>query len=392
MSFSITNNSATAVVTSISTASSTYGTFSVTSGSFPLLSGQTVSGTNTLISNLKGSPYGTIQLFIDQGDAQLEVYINSVLYSALAYSSGIASIQVPILQVGDTIAINVDEADLPVPSATPSATPTNTPSVTPTMTVTPTQTATATPTMTPTPSSTPIPPADPSALGATYWLDFTDQSSLNLNNLGGGSFTIESATDQIASVVFSAQTGSPGNIPFYEPTGFNGVSGCTYNANGNPIQNLSGDFTASTEWTFAAYIKDDGTQNGGKVWQMFDAVFNTAVKGGLRNDAITTYSWRGEADTTVAQIFGGWNVTPNTWVSVVVRVKTSGIQTDLSIFMDGVLQFQNLFSGTPVTIPDPIHAFVWDGGQDRMTECSFYDRALTNGEIAQLDAYLSNKY
>jgi len=149
MSFSITNYSATAVITDISTPSSTYGTFTISSGSFPLLSGQTISGTNTEINNLKGSPYGTISLFLDQGDAQIEVYINSVLYSALDYSSGIVEIQVPILQSGDVIGINIDEADLPVPSATPTSTPTNTP----TMTVTPTNTQTATPTATPTPSA-----------------------------------------------------------------------------------------------------------------------------------------------------------------------------------------------------------------------------------------------
>lgn len=140
MSFTLNNNSATAVITDITTPSSTYGSFTISSGSFPLLSGDTISGTNTLISDLKGSPYGTIQLFIQQGDAQIEVYVNNVLYSALDYSSGIASIQVPILQTGDTIVINIDDADLPVPSPTPSVTPTNTPTMTPTSTPQPTPT------------------------------------------------------------------------------------------------------------------------------------------------------------------------------------------------------------------------------------------------------------
>lgn len=145
MGFSITNNSATAVITSIGALSSTYGSFTVTSGTFPLFSGQTVSGTNTEINNDMGSPEGSIQLFLLNGDAQIEYYVNGNLISANDYSSGIIELKGPILQAGDTIGINVDEADLPVPSPTPS--------VTPTMTVTPTGTPGPTPSVTP--SATP---------------------------------------------------------------------------------------------------------------------------------------------------------------------------------------------------------------------------------------------
>lgn len=152
MSFSIINSAADVVITSISTPSSTYGSFTVTGGTFPLFSGQTVSGTNTQINNLFGSPYGTIQLFIQQGAAQIEAYKNGTLISVLDYSSGIAEIQVPILLSTDVILITIDEAELPVPSATPTVTPTNT--TTPTNTPTNTPTKTGTPTPTPTPSAT----------------------------------------------------------------------------------------------------------------------------------------------------------------------------------------------------------------------------------------------
>lgn len=390
MSFSITNNSADAVVTKIETLSTAYGSFTVTSGSFPLLSGDTISGTNTQINNGMGSPEGSILLFLVKGNAQIEYYLNGNLISANDYSSGLIEIKGPIIKPGDTVAINVDEAVLPVPSSTPAVTP----SVTPTMTVTPTQTPSTTPTMTPTPSSTPIPSSDPAELGATYWVDFTDQASLTLNNLGGGNYTIENATDQIASIVFTATTGSPGNIPYYQPTGFNGVSGCTINQNGNPIQNLSGVFTATTDWTFAAYIYDDGTQAGGQTWQMFQSVFNTTPRGGARNNNITLYSWEGQGSTTsITPIAGSFGLTPSTWVSFIVRVKSeSAGQTRLSIYENNTLQFENVYAGTPFVVTDPIHAFVWGGGTDRMTECSFYDRALTIQEITELNNYLSNKY
>lgn len=158
MSFSITNNSASAVITKLSSIGSSFGTFTITGGTFPLLSGDTISGTNTTIDNTGGSPYGTLQLFLKSGSAQLEVYVNNVLISAESYSSGIVEILIPIITSGSTLVVNVDEADLPTPSLTPSNTPTNTPtpSVTPTNTVTPsiTPTNTETPTTTPTPSPT----------------------------------------------------------------------------------------------------------------------------------------------------------------------------------------------------------------------------------------------
>ena len=151
MSFSITNNSASAVITQLSSIGSSFGVFTITGGTFPLLSGDTISGTNTTIDNTKGSPYGTLQLFLKSGSAQLEVYVNNVLISAESYSSGIAEVLIPIITSGETLVVNVDEADLPTPSQTPSNTPT--PSITPS--ITPTQTGT--PSVTPTTTSTPTP-------------------------------------------------------------------------------------------------------------------------------------------------------------------------------------------------------------------------------------------
>ena len=150
MSFSITNNSAIAVVTSIGTQTATDGSFTVTSGSFPLYSGQTVSGTNTTISDGNGSDLATILVFLQQGNAQFNIYKNGVLISAQDYSSGLVELKVPILLSSDVLSLQVDEAELPVPSATPTMTPTNTPTPSQTPPVTPTNTGTPTPT----PSST----------------------------------------------------------------------------------------------------------------------------------------------------------------------------------------------------------------------------------------------
>ena len=109
MSFSISNSSASAVITKLSTPSSTTGELTITGGTLPLVVGDLISGTNTEINNTKGSPYGTIQLFLQQGDAKIDTYVNNVLYSTDNYSSGIASIQTPILQSSDSLTMAVSD-------------------------------------------------------------------------------------------------------------------------------------------------------------------------------------------------------------------------------------------------------------------------------------------
>jgi uncharacterized delta-60 repeat protein len=111
MSFSISNTSASAVITDITTPSSVTGELTVTSGSLPLSAGGMVSGTNTTLDNQKGSPYGTFQMFLKQGDAQIDTYVNNTLYSSEKYSSGIVSVQTPIIQSGDSLTMAVSDPD-----------------------------------------------------------------------------------------------------------------------------------------------------------------------------------------------------------------------------------------------------------------------------------------
>lgn len=147
MSFTITNNSANAVISAIDTQSSTYGSFTVTSGSFPIAYGESVSGTNTDINDLKGSPEGTILLFLLKGNAQIDYTLNGNLISGFDYSSGWCQISSPIISSGDTISLTIVDATNPYPSPTP------TPSTTAAVTPTPTGTPAVTPS--PTPSSSP---------------------------------------------------------------------------------------------------------------------------------------------------------------------------------------------------------------------------------------------
>ena len=111
MSFSISNTSASAVITDITTPSSVTGELTITSGSLPLSVGGTVSGTNTTLDNQKGSPYGTFQMFLQQGDALIDTYVNNTLYSSEKYSSGIVSVQTPIIGAADSLTMAVSDID-----------------------------------------------------------------------------------------------------------------------------------------------------------------------------------------------------------------------------------------------------------------------------------------
>ena len=109
MSFSIANTSSSAVITEITTPSSVTGELTVTSGSLPLSAGGLVSGSNTTLDNQKGSPYGTFQMFLKQGDAQIDTYVNNTLYSSEKYSSGIVEVQTPILTAADSLTMAISD-------------------------------------------------------------------------------------------------------------------------------------------------------------------------------------------------------------------------------------------------------------------------------------------
>jgi uncharacterized delta-60 repeat protein len=110
MSFSISNTSASAVITTLSTPSSVTGELTITSGALPLVEGDLISGTNTEITNTRGSQYGTIQMFLQQGDVNIDTYVNNTLYSTDTYGSGMISVQTPILQSGDSLTMSVSDA------------------------------------------------------------------------------------------------------------------------------------------------------------------------------------------------------------------------------------------------------------------------------------------
>ena len=382
MSFTITNNSANAVVGDISTNSSTYGSFTITSGSFPLLSGDTITGTNTLISNLKGSPYGTILLYLQQGDAQIEVYINSTLYSALDYSSGIASIQVPIIQAGDTIQINIDEADLPTPSMTP------TPSVTAQPTATPTPSVT--PTLTPTPSATQS-IFNPQTLGAQWWIDFTNASSLALTTSSPPIIT--GATDQVGlSIVFSSDTSGPQ----YFSTQYDGVSGACESM-GSRLQNPLGSFnTSHTDFTWFGFVYDDVvSQRGGKYIETYNNGFPLGTEGlKVSDDNNPPNTWYARArDTGGSYTQVGFDHTYSAWTAIAIRAYNSGGDTFVEAWENGsIIASATTASSTLTTKVDMEYSLMYDGGINYCTEQFYFTSKLSNGQMAQAFQYITDKY
>jgi uncharacterized delta-60 repeat protein len=111
MGFAISNTSAAAVITSISTPSSITGELTITGGTLPLIQGDLISGSNTTITDTGGSPFGSIEMFLQQGDAQIDTFVNNTLYSSDRYGSGFISLQTPIIQSGDSLTMAVSDPD-----------------------------------------------------------------------------------------------------------------------------------------------------------------------------------------------------------------------------------------------------------------------------------------
>jgi hypothetical protein len=269
----------------------------------------------------------------------------------------------------------------PTPNITPS--PTSTPAPSPTNTPTPS----VTPTLTPTPSSTPS-TITPSSLNALWWIDFTDASTLTFN---GGN--IETATDKIASVVFSADTGGG---PIYNPTGYLGLSGSAQ-SNATQLKNQSGEYSNVSEYTWFGFIYDDATsQRGGKI---FVAADNPGWPVGkdfslMLDPNEVGYVWRFQNRTsTDGGVTLNTDITYSAWTAVAMRSYNSGGNTNFEVWENGSIIGSSKETGSSCyTSTDPIFSLLFDGGIDFNTEQFFFDKKLTDGEMTQMFNYLSNKY
>jgi hypothetical protein len=271
------------------------------------------------------------------------------------------------------------------PGLTPSLTPSNTPSVTPSIT----------PTLTPTPSSTPIPIEDPSELGATWWVDFTSSSNLILDNSYSPPM-INAGKDLISgNYVFSADTGRG---PQYSGTGYFSMSGVSLGG-AEGLTNALGVFSGASAYTvfinaeqigtnYSVLVSSENIQNylgqqQGYRWFSID--------NGFPNDSVRCYSFNTNGNSTNPEV--RQDLLNEGWKFIAIRVYASGSDFITELWVNGVNEDDTTMNGTlPITATDPIYLIGRNAGTFNMSEAYFFDRKLTDAEMAKSFNYLNNKY
>lgn len=269
------------------------------------------------------------------------------------------------------------------PSATINFTPTQTPSQTSTPTVTPT--ITRTPQVTPTPSSTPA-TDNPAGLGAMWWIDFTDASTLTVV-----SSQVTQALDKVSGVTFSAGPGGP----IYTSTGYLGVSG-TVQSNAVKLENSGGTYSSVSDWTWFGRLYDDGvSQRGGKV--IVGAESPGFLSGPtlivMQDDNSNPYP-PGPIWNFQDQAFSVYdNIAIASWTNVAMRSYYSGASIVFEIWENGsIIQGPSFAPNPPTSINNPVFSLMYDGGIFFNTEQFFFNKKLSNAEMTQMFNYLNNKY
>ena len=279
----------------------------------------------------------------------------------------------------------------PTPNITPSPTATpNQPTPTPTITNTPS----VTPTFTPTPSTTPQ-VADPSQLGATWWVDFTNPSNVILDN----SFNpplVNAGRDLITNnFIFSAQTA---NGPQYSGTGYDNTSGALLGG-GSGISNALGTFSGTSAYTvfmnvnlvntsYGVPITSDDQQNylgqqQGYRWMSVDS--------GFPSDSVRCYSFNTNGNSTNPEVRD--EILNEGWTFVAVRVYASGSDFITELWVNGNNEDDTTMTGTlPITATDPIFLLGRNSQSFHTAEMYFFDRALTDIDMTKSFNYLNGKY
>jgi hypothetical protein len=279
----------------------------------------------------------------------------------------------------------------PTPTPTNTSTPTNTPTVTPTNTSTPT----TTPTITPTPSSTP-PPDTPLAFGALWWIDFTRTSSLSLNTPDDS--RVSGATDLIASVPFTVESGIVNEAPFYFPTGYLGVSGST-TQNASPLVNPLGTYTSHHNgFTWFGFVDDDAIapQRGGSFVEGYDgSSFPTGTRFFFIRDLNVPPNifYANVRLNSGGNLQVGFDLSTTGYNSIAVRAYRQSGDVFLEVWDNNTL----IASATQpndslYTLTDHQYRLMFDGGLDGNTEQFYFDKKLSDSQLSQMFTYLANKY
>lgn len=276
------------------------------------------------------------------------------------------------------------------PPTTSSPTPTPSYAITPT----PSPTPAVTPTNTPTPSPTPVTPLDPAALGAMFWIDFTDSSAI----LQDGS-NVYAAKNKITDAYeFSAATA--GNAPLYQESGYtigDSFSGAAQSYV-TGLTNLKGLFTGVTQFTYSIYCNwYDNSQFGGTFISSLHG--NTDYEGNTQVGDWGVFNMPGSpADGSIVMNYIGDleavadTVLENEWNFLTIRHRHPGLDAILEGFNENQLTSSATNQIPDYTQLDPIFSILYGGGNIKATEIIFFDRTLTDTELRQLNLYISQKY
>jgi hypothetical protein len=239
---------------------------------------------------------------------------------------------------------------------------------------------------------------NPILSGLTWWVDFTNTSSLIIG--GGTGVAILKATNLANTGLYFS--GVPGNYTQSNPSGF--VSPyATYNTAvsdvGFGLTNQLGDYGSYQDYTSWFMVNNSSasvnlaissdneqnylTQQQGYRWFSVDS-FPSGTD-------IRTYTFY--SDNTSVSPEPAATGSTNTWYVGAVRTYQSGSNATTELWVDGVLVSATTQTQTLLTAVDPIFRLVSTNSiNQKITETFFYDRKLSDSEMSDNFAYFNQKY
>lgn len=239
---------------------------------------------------------------------------------------------------------------------------------------------------------------NPILSGLTWWVDFTNVSSLIIG--GGTGVAILKATNLANTGLYFS--GVPGNYTQSNSSGF--VSSyATYNtavsSPGFGLTNELGDYGSYQDYTswfmvnnqtgpLDIIISSDNEQNyltqqQGYRWFSVDA-FPSSTD-------IRTYTFYTDATSVSPEPVATGST--NTWYVGAVRTYQSGLNATTELWINGVLISATTQTKTLITAVNPIFKLVGTNTTtQKITETFFYDRKLSDTEMSDNFAYFNQKY
>lgn len=387
MGFTLTNNSQ-AVITRISGIPDGEATFTITSGSLPLYSGDSLTATNTTIINnfytFFGSEEGQISLFIEQGACQIELYSGTTLLNSVDASSGWVTINTPVLYSNSSVSITLKNEALPFPSQTP----------TPSVTAQPTPTPSATPPLTPTPTPSATPGnVTPQSLGAVYYVDFTDSSNLVFS--ASTDYVLQAKNNINSQFNFNYYDGAEPNV-LYSPNGYDtGKGSIVMTGDGLTSTGLTTAFSASTSFLLVKINADANTD----LISVFDGstVRNQktyqAGTDAIRNNQASTGSTSAVQVNYAPYTYGGWDVLAFRSYQDPTLGNTAEVWLNGNLVASGSNASRVIRTINNAAMSYYI-AYVLGGstGNNFMAAAIEFNKKLTDTEMSQMFDFMSWKY